>query len=377
MWRARLNHSEETTLKRGGRRARLAPLAYFVRVNAAIANDLFSPPATPPVHSFGVPPPGTTTWMMTRRPLGMHGKGGWQKCSSADESGTHVREWPLSELTPDVVRSRWGAGEYRVGWLAIDPETGAREGKGSGPAVILEPEAVATPVRPTAPAAPPPPPFGNPSAPMNDFERAIQVMTVLDQRANNTLTRSLEIASSLMTPLMQRQGGGLDVATLQLIMQSSAQQTQALIQQMQQQHEQSMTALRAELATLRRSGDDDDDDDDDDVPATVARAAAPLFRPGQPIGDGIKAAVANYIAQHPDEIVSLLRSAPAVIGKLSEVLQSTPTAPITPPALHGGVASAPPPPRPRAVPVESSEGLRELRTVAPPDDEIPPPLPSS
>src|SRR5688572_16190490 len=104
---------------------------------------------------FGVPNPEVNAWGITKKD---HGK--WVRQTHADANGTHLREWPLSELTLDEVRNRWGAGAYRVQWFIHDPENedaGQRyRGGGTGPQFELEPIGVPRVTVPEpAPQAPP------------------------------------------------------------------------------------------------------------------------------------------------------------------------------------------------------------------------------
>jgi hypothetical protein len=263
---------------------------------------------------------------MGRRPLGKKGAGGWERLTTGDEEGVHRREWSLSDLTPETVRERWGAGEYRVYWFIHDPaneEPGQRyRAAGTGPSVLFDEQPATRIAAPAAPA---------PAAPVSAFHEAMQFMALADERAGRQLNSILSAAGAIAG----RQSGGMDPQVLTLLLDNQRQSTQLLLQQMAERHEASMTALRAELATLR--GELEEDDDEPAPVAAAVRAAAPLFKKGEPITDGIKAAIANYVTEHPDELWGVIKQIPAVVTKLSEMAQQQ--------GQHG---AAPPVARPRA-----------------------------
>jgi hypothetical protein len=102
---------------------------------------------------IGSPPANATHWQLRRQTAG-----GWSRCDfAAGDGDVAVAEWPLGELSLATVRRRWGAGTYRVVWMASTPK---RKPCGTGRPFILKPPAprpVAPPApRPVAPPAPAP-----------------------------------------------------------------------------------------------------------------------------------------------------------------------------------------------------------------------------
>lgn len=95
---------------------------------------------------FGVIPRGASHWRLSQQVAG-----GWSRCEHSAGGEVVVSEWPLSELSLPVIRSRWGAGSYRVTWIASQPR---RRVCGTGRVFTLRPP----PPPPPRPAAPPPPP---------------------------------------------------------------------------------------------------------------------------------------------------------------------------------------------------------------------------
>lgn len=90
---------------------------------------------------MGSPPPNATHWRLRRQVQGL-----WQQCQAGDDE-VEVIEWPLSELSLGEIRQRWGAGTFRVTWMASTPKC---KPVGTGRPFGLKP--------PAAPAAPPAPP---------------------------------------------------------------------------------------------------------------------------------------------------------------------------------------------------------------------------
>ena len=75
--------------------------------------------------------------------------------------GVKIREWPIEELTLEIVRDRWGAGEYRCHWFEVDSENEDNElrRKPAGHGNYFELVPVETEDDDDAPAAAPLPPM--------------------------------------------------------------------------------------------------------------------------------------------------------------------------------------------------------------------------
>ncbi len=251
---------------------------------------------------------------MGRKPLGTGKATGWVRLTHPDANGTHLREWPLSELTQETVRERWGSGDYKVYWFANDPDNvdpGSRHRPaGNGPIVTFdEPEKQRIPA--PLPVAPPPPPTG--------FEQALQFMALADQRAATQLQSIIATAQTLGG------GGGGSADMMRLLLENQRLSMQQMLDQQRAASEASLALVRGELATLRSELEDDDGEDGAPIEGAV-RAAAPLFRRGQSLSEGLKNALGNYVTEHPDEVFSLLKQVPGVIAKISEASQAQATA---------------------------------------------------
>ena len=136
------------------------------------------------VKVVGEPNEHVTHWAMSRN----RKDGGWLRLDYPDGDGVRIRVWPLSELTIDEVRRRWGPGEYRAHWLQVDPE--AEQGKrnisaGHGTPFALDP--IAEP-------EPPPPPPAAPAMPIGggDMAAAFQFALQLSQMTQRDADRQLQ-----------------------------------------------------------------------------------------------------------------------------------------------------------------------------------------
>lgn len=88
---------------------------------------------------FGAIPVDATHWSCRRRSGGVWS---WLRHTAGD--GVAIREWPIDELSVDALRSRWGAGEFKVQWLGL--RDGQRVPLGHSRIVQLTPEAESRPV---------------------------------------------------------------------------------------------------------------------------------------------------------------------------------------------------------------------------------------
>ena len=173
-------------------------------------------------------------------------------------------------------------------------------------------------------------------------------MTLADQRSNAQLANILSAAGAIA-----RGGAGMDPTVLQMMMQQQAEQNRLLLQQMQERHEASMQAMRAELATLRSTLEaDDEGEEESSTVGAVARSAASVIPKGASFGEGIKATLLNFAAENPAEVWKLIQSTPAVLEKLlALVQQGQAVAGQVPPPMAQQPAAVLPMARPKAVPV--------------------------
>jgi hypothetical protein len=276
------------------------------------------------------------------------------RLSSPNDVGAHVREWPLDELSLDTIRGRWGAGEYRVLWIVRDPTNEdprkrSRSG-GNGKTFALDD---VPPVRVAAPAAALPVPSAGILGP--DFERALLIMRMGDERAAAQLRSTLEMATAL-----SNRGGGLDAATLSLLLDRQAQTTAQAVAQ-------ALAPVTMQLAEIRRELDAEGEDEDDDEPSAgaalageVARAAAPALLKKGKIGEALIA----YAVENPASVVELVKASPALFEALGKAMSGASAKPAAAPP------SVPPTPvhaRPRAAlrPVPDAPAADGLNGHAP------------
>jgi hypothetical protein len=263
-----------------------------------------------PLRSYGAVPLEAQYWACHKVGLG----GLWGSLSWGGPGETvELREWPRDSLTEEVIRDRWGAGEYKIQWLKATPQGGRKSISYGRPFTLRAPEASAVVPAPAAP-----------SSPMGEgFDLAMRIMTMIDAGAEKKLDG--------MATMMQMMGGqsrGLGAAELQLILQSQAQATAAAI----------TSAVSAAVEPLKKqiadlSEEEDDEDDDDAIVNAVAGAAVPKLFTGKAWWQQLAAAA----FQNPDVVKAV---APMVLNTVQNVV--------------GVVASAvtTPPPRPRAVVVQ-------------------------
>lgn len=299
---------------------------------------------------FGAPGPLVNAFGIMKQKPGSGG--GWERCSIANELGHKVKVWPLEQLTPEWVTDNFGYGTFRCSWFGLNPEAvDARErtkALGHGCHVeLVEPARTVHHVAPVAPAAQPAPLSNLPG-----MSEAMALLSFADQRSAKSLESIISMASILS------RGGNQDSATMmQMILDRQTEQFRTLVERSDQQ----MAAMRAEISSLRAELDGDDDEGGGSV-GSVARAAAPLFRPGKPIGDGLKAALANYVAENPDQVVGLIKEVPALLKAVSKVAaELQPQPPAAPPAPP----VAAPKPRPRVVEPPPQPGLNALLAAKP------------
>lgn len=289
-----------------------------------------------PLSPFGAVPTNTTHWAIRRRNA-VTGK--FEPLSYAKE-GDSVEgwEWPLSELSFETIRDRWGAGVFRTSWIGATAR-GARAHIAQGRIITLRDMTPA----PTAPVVAPPLIAGE-GLPAG-FNTALAVLNVIEQRSSAQITAMAQLAQ-----MMGGNRGGIDSNVIALLVQNQQQQTQAIVQALQASNE----ALSRRIDALVAS----DDEEDDGAPgvagaaAGVAKAVVPaLVKPGKPIGDGLKAAAANWFIADPQgavaQVIALAGAVPGALDALarqSVQAQHARGAPAPPPVVH-----AAPAPRPRAV----------------------------
>ena len=280
---------------------------------------------TPDHPVFGAAPVSVTHWAIKRQtPMGQ-----WEPLSFVTPDGqVEVREFPIAELSVDIVRQRWGAGTYRVSWRDQAPN-GGLVARGSGRIFTV----------PAAPVAAPQiaPSMTNDALP-SGFASAIAIMNVIESKAANQIAAMGQLAAMMRQP-------GTDPILLQILQQQQA-QTAAL--------QQSIAALAARVDAAD-DGDDDDDDDEPSAAGQMARAAVPVFRAGKPLSESLKAAIGNYFVENPEKLVDIVKTVPQVLEHISKLGGQPQTVTVRPRAVVAAPAAAPPapepPPKPSAPPM--------------------------
>lgn len=279
-------------------------------------------PRQRPVGPFGQVPVAARSWGI-KRMLGVGTFSGYLGHGRIDGAIEQTR-WPVEELTPETVKARWGAGTYCVWWFRADNRPCGRGALVTVPADDVRPSVAA------APAA-----SGLPS----DLQTALSLLSVIQQQSSNQIQGVAQLAA-VMAGANQNRGGGLDVEVLKLILAANAKQSEALVE--------SVNASNRALAERLDALFEDDEDDEDDEPSTAAKVAADvvkkkLVKPGQPIGDAMKAAIANAVAEDPvaavTSITDLLKQVPAAFGAMQKLMSQQPR-----PRAHLSAVKDPPPP---------------------------------
>ncbi len=261
-----------------------------------------------PITIFGAVPREVTHWLAKKQTA----TGQWEPCGWAPPGAiAELTEFPLAELTEETFRDRWGAGLYEFQWVRHAANGGRNVLRATRSIRILPPPAAAAP--PPAPPAPAASPLGD------SFTLAMQIMQMIDRQSDAKLTGMAQLA----TLMSGQQSRGLGAAELELILSRQAESTRAQVAA-------AVEPLQARLAAFE--GGDDDEDEGPDVVEHAARAAGPAFFRG---GKWWQQAGA-YASQNPEMVKAV---APVALGAVQSVIDAI-----------KAVLTAPPPPRPRAVP---------------------------
>jgi hypothetical protein len=128
----------------------------------------------------GTPAPEATHWGIWR----IDPRGKELRLRVMSPEGVEAELWPLSELTLDEVRNRWGGGEYKCFWMTEDPDNPQpamrRRSAGRGRNFTVAGDAKNVYQVPHA-AAPP----AAPGSTFGEFERAVTMMGLVQQMVNN------------------------------------------------------------------------------------------------------------------------------------------------------------------------------------------------
>ncbi len=311
--------------------ARLAPIAAKRRPRASPA-ETDSPIAE---SIFGVVPKSVHDWRILKRSL----HGDFVRMSWAAPGATlKIDTFPLDDLNEETIRTRWGAGTYRVEWRRPDN----RVLRGGKTVEILDP------VRDVPSAALEHAPSSSVFGP--EVDRTFAMMQLIDQQSTAKMSQVMQFAAALATANGGGNGGGLTADRLELILAKQAENTAKIVAA-------AIAPIAAEMATLRRELDEGEDDDEGGAASAIA-AAVPQFIKGK----GGFAQFANFMAGNPELVKVGLPIAAEALGKVAAIF------------------TPPPPPRPRAVPIVPDpyqpppQALHVEAPAPPPASVVPPPL---
>lgn len=226
-----------------------------------------------------------------------------QFAPSADGEA-EVREWPLAQLSIGFVRQHWGGGQYRVEWV------GPTDNGGRGFICNGRPFTVRAPEQAVAP---------QPAAAPTPFQQAVDFMNMTDRRVGEQLDGIAKIAQ-IIAGVRPAQPTGPDASTLELMFQRHAHLTRDAVQAVVAPLQEEVSNLRARIAEFEE--DEEEEEDDRAAPAS----AAPVFRPGEPLTDSVKAWFMNWAASHPEQAMGLAKEALSVVGKIAGAVQQPPPA---------------------------------------------------
>lgn len=261
--------------------------------------------------------------------------GRWVQCGAAPQNAAvKAFQWPLVELDPELIRSRFGNGVFRTQW--IGPRADGKPGTqnyGQGKQFEID-------TQPTAPASVGP--AVAPAEPMQDSLRMVdELLARAEDRAERQRARDDSRVSSQVRDLVllsQQMGGTNRSSELAVLQQQINQQTQALSALAQSIQ---VLAQRVEAGPVE---EDDEDEDDENGQEQPEGSDAPMVTidPSAPVGEQAKAQLANMAIQ---AMPMLLSGFVEWLGKQQPPAPApAPTAPAPPePAPAPATVSTPPP----------------------------------
>lgn len=254
---------------------------------------------------FGAIPGKATHWSIERELPG----GQSQKQQHPNEERTaYLQEWPIADLSEETVRDRWGGGRFRVRWHGLSA-LGQRVHIGQGRLVTIIEAPAAAPSSPLRPEK------------EDDLSRTFTLMRLFDERSNASLANVLQAAGAIAGT-----NRGMDPQMMQLMMQNQQQQFAQLIAEMRASSDRQIAELRAEIATQGvRSARPVSPPIAPAAASAIAGAAKDaLFKPGEPVGEQLKASFMNYAVENPNEVVNLIKTVPQILEAVAKVIQPPP-----------------------------------------------------
>jgi hypothetical protein len=304
----------------------------------------------------GTPNDHVTHWGITRKYTDGRGREKWEHLEAPDASGVYLKRWPLESLNLAMVQKTWGAGEYRVHWMTLDPENPEPSqrtmSQGNGSPFRVESPAPEEPAPSLAASPAPAAPLSTPAG-SDPLSFALHFAEMQDRRLMQTLT-SLRAAA----PGLAHAGGAAGdpaVADLraELAGMRARMEADAERRKLEDEYRAKLAEKEREIERLRARRDREDDEGP--------------FEPGAPILEQLAPLVLNWAAKNVDAAAKLL---PLIMGTAAGEAPSSPA-----PALPAPARPAAAPARPVVTPI-----VRPVVAPAPapaPEPEPDPVSPSS
>lgn len=298
------------------------------------------------VPHIGLIPARARWWGVERR----NAIGEWDRLTAPDASGDlETNEWPLAELSLDAVRSRFGAGTFRIAFWGVNPN-GSRVFVSRSREITIRPEVGAAPPAAVVPSA---------LAPTGPMGEAFALMDLIERRATGQLAAMTQLAQ-----LARGDGGSSTLNVVVEMMRTQREETRELIAAMREESRAERQSLRALLA-------DEDEPAGGGVAGAAANAVATVARARRP--QSLKGLLLGAVADNPALIGDALRTLPAVLESLkgmAEMQAQRQPAP-APPVQVQHLPAQPPPRRveraqPAPAAVDATPGINAAAASAPP-----------
>lgn len=152
---------------------------------------------------FGVPGPDVTHWGMMKRDA----RNKEERLTAPTLDGAHTNTWPLSELSVEEVRNRWGDGSYRTFWVIEDPDAALPEQRrrsgGRGRDCRIVGNAAAQWGTPPAMPQLPPAPAGSMMSEVERMAMTMQIMGSMFQQFQTTAPKPDDKVATLMASVAE------------------------------------------------------------------------------------------------------------------------------------------------------------------------------
>jgi hypothetical protein len=285
------------------------------------------------LQRIGEPRESVTHWGISR----LNGAK-WERLDYPDDLGMTPKEWPIEELSLDVIKARWASGEFKVHWFELDPQNDdvsqrRRSGGHSSSFKVLPEPTVTIPRAAAAPssAAAPLPPL----PPGADMSSALDFATRLLDMADRRAAQQFDAVARLTGIGPQQSPHASDPAVAELraeIARFKAEaEARAAREEADRRHRTEIARLERERDEARRAAEEEPDE-----PAIVAEDGAGFVAQ---IGAGIGNAIIEAAKKNPELVMGVLGN---VLAPMLAKMQN---------------AEAPPPtgvPAPRQVPAPAA-----------------------